>query len=472
MISNHLIRRVIDDIRRSSLFTPLDDVFVAWPDGQKGKADGRFYLKADDDGLALCWDLPREGTTSDITKRLSDRSSEVVITTPESLPKITATTDTGLCVEIEGAAPMASAHLFSGGRSKYSTRFDRLHFPAMGSEKLSSGELRSRLKQDADGSAQRDALAQERFTAIIPNVELRIRNSGTDTTHTHPLWGSLRSSTMNCLAGKVHGADYCIEQSGEDLVVQIKRSMERGESPDTGKEIFEAILNAVGFINGCHPWPCYYEHQRDHVILTRWGSCAAQCASDALLPVDTKMDSFSKESVAMFESIATFLASGSNEAKLFTRSLWLIRASQPKRMPFEVRILTLCSVLEGLIENLLTEEDRANLKKTGKRCDKCRELPSGGKRERREEKWKTLADRLGVPWDAVMKPTLVLWDQYRHPLAHGFDRSGGSTLETDFDAYSRLSGAIYALMVTAAGYRGPVSSSFLHGERTQVGRKP
>lgn len=314
MISNHLINRLVDDIRRSSLFAPLDDVFVSWPDGQQGHADGRFYLRADNDGLALCWDLPRKGTTSDITKRLSDRSSDVVVTTREALPRITATTDTGLSVEIEGARPMPSMQFFSGGSSKYSTRFDRLHLPAMGAERLTTGELVSRLKRDGEAPARRDAPTEERFSAIIPNVELRVRNSGIDTTRNHPLWGALPSFTTNCLTGKVCGADYCVEQAGEDLVVQIKRSAERGESPDAGKEIFDAVLNAVGFINGCHPWPCYYEYQRDHVILARWVRVAAQRASDVLLPVDTRTDGFSNASIAMFESIANFIASGGNEA--------------------------------------------------------------------------------------------------------------------------------------------------------------
>ncbi len=258
-------------------------------------------------------------------------------------------------------------------------------------------------------------------------------------------------------------------------MVQIKRSVERDESPDAGKEIFEAVLNAVGFINGCHPWPSYYDYQRDHVILARWVRFAAQCASDVLLPVDTRTDGFSNASVAMFESVANLLASGGNEAALFTRSLWLIREGKSKGMPFEITLLTLCSVLEGLVTELslthLTAEDRGRLKSMAERCDKCRELPDDDRRETRKEKWRMLADRIGVPWDSVLEPSFDLWNQYRHPLAHGFRRMKRSTVETDFTAYSRLTGAVYALMVATAGYCGPVSSSFFHNERAQVGRK-
>src|ERR1019366_1526284 len=180
---------------------------------------------------------------------------------------------------------------------------------------------------------------EETLFAIIPGVELQMVTGGTETVTTHPLLGKGSNSPSNCLVGDAHGGKFCVEAKDADLWVYYRRKMNDDSSVvPAAEEVFDGVLSAIGFTHGCHPWPFYYQHVRDHVVVARWIRCCPDCARDALLPIESRRMFISKDARELFERACLFFATESEDAQLTTRALWLMRASHRDSMPFEIRL--------------------------------------------------------------------------------------------------------------------------------------
>ncbi len=135
---------------------------------------------------------------------------------------------------------------------------------------------------------------------------------------------------------------------------------------------------------------------------------------------------------------AEFFGHDSHEANVLTRTLWLLREACRGGMAFEIRLITLCSLLEGLIHRLenqvISGEDKKSLT--------------------RVEKWQAIVAGMGLPWNEVYALVFESWDFYRHPLAHGFQQREDDNPQVTFQAYSGITAAIYILMAKQMGFRG------------------
>jgi len=396
-----------------------------------------------------------------------------VVSTPADYFHLLAVTEDGVRIEIDDLSPFPSSTSRSDRPTSYSTGFFSLKLPATGFETWDSGRLIAHLKSlnpkqasQADDTKPRDKF--ESLFAIIPDVKLLMVSGGTKTITTHPLLGETSNSLSNCLVGDIHSGKFCVEAKDGDLWVYYQRVLnhDQGTGP-AAEKIFAGVLSAIGFTHGCHPWPFYYQHVRDHIVVERWARCCPDCARDALLPIESRRMFLSEDAQDLFRKACLFFSTDSEDAALTIRALWLMRASHRDSMPFEIRLITLCSVFEGMIhrleEKLLTEDERYEKER----------LPDGGRKGKpRRGKWKLIVERLQLPWENVFGPAYQSWEFYRHPLSHGFQERSDEAPETLFDAYSRITAAIYILMAKAMGYSGEMASSALEDKRVSLGGPP
>jgi hypothetical protein len=377
--------------------------------------------------------------------------------------RITARTADGVAVTLERVLPKPHHTNTTTHYRRCRVGFTRLALPAEGIDAMDSAEIRAMLDALPAPTAPAPAatpaaepaahVPEEDLFALIPQVHLRIRNNGTDTTVRHPFLGELRSSKSNCFVGQVDGGTFCLhEDEAGDLAVYYRRAIDCRSARHATTQVFDGILAAVGYTHGCHPWPFYREHRRHHRVVERWLKAPDECQRHGLLPMQDGHLAHSPEARRLFIAVADFFAAASEEALAYKRALWLMHETCPRHLAFEVRILTLCSLLEGVIHRLearlLTNDERA-------RHD------AGGLT--RPQKWLRILDLLGLPWADAFERVYRSWDDYRHPLAHGFHERVADDSGPAFNAYSRLTAALHVLLAREAGYAGPIAKSILEG---------
>jgi hypothetical protein len=457
MISNQRIEELVGEIRKGKVRVDLDEVRVRSPKGIEEQVSYPFSVTIEGNHFVCRWRVPQAETLPPVMQSLSRRPSSNV-STPADNFTVFAKVENGLPVELADLSPFPSTTSRSDGPTSYSTAFDTINFPASGLEKWESGQIIDHLNNlnPKQNSLTEDSVSRnktETLFAIIPDVTLLIVSDGTKVTTTHPLFGEATNSQSNCLLGDIYGGKFCVEAKNGDLWIYYRRSLGYIEAGPSAKNVFAGILSAIGFTHGCHPWPFYYQHVRDHIVLERWARCCPDCARDTLLPIEKRRMFLSQDAQDLFKKACQFFSATSDDAALMIRALWLMRESNRESMPFEIRLITLCSVLEGMIHRLegqlLSKEESA-------------------KDKPRKGKWELIAGKLELPWGEVFDLTYQSWSYYRHPLSHGFQERTEEAPETLFDAYSRISAAIYILMAKAMGYCGEIASSTLENKNISL----
>lgn len=192
--------------------------------------------------------------------------------------RVTARTEHGLAVELEGVHPRPSESEFSGNLRRYRLDFERIHAPSEGTDAKDSAEMRqlfaelhARHPESAPPTNLPSAEPHDNLSAILPGLELLIRPHGTRNQRSHPFHGELPSSKLDCFVGKVDGGEFCLEGTEEgDLEVSFSRPINAAGAHYPADKVFDSILAAIGYTHGSHPWPFYRQHRRDHRIVERW----------------------------------------------------------------------------------------------------------------------------------------------------------------------------------------------------------
>lgn len=469
MISNQRVEDLAKEIRNGEVRIDLDSVKICSPQGVDRAVSWPHFLTIKNGQFVCNWRVPRSETgtiEAEFIKLHGERPDIGKIVEGKDNFHLSAITPNGIPIEIDDLVPFPSVSTHSDGPTKYSTGFQFIKVPAMGDETWDSERIRARWNRlnqiQADQQVPTNVADKiETLFAIIPSVKLLISSACTEVTTKHPFLGEAGSSAANCLVDEIHGGKFCVEAKNGDLWVYFRRALvDNAPTVPTSQKVFSGILASIGFTHGCHPWPYYWQHVRDHVVVDRWLRCCPDCARDPLLPIESRRMSGSNDARDLFRKACIFFSAESEEAALTIRALWLMRESNRDSMPFEIRLVALCSILDGLIDRLgsklLTQVELSSIKGKLRSVERCR-------------KWKLIMDRLQLPWNAVFEPAWKSWEQFRHPLAHGFNEVPEQASETIFDAYSRITGAIYILMAKSMGYTGDMTSSLLEDKFVSLG---
>jgi len=360
MISNQRVEDLAKEIRKGEVRIDLDHVRVRSPQGAEEAVPWPFSISIEKDRFVCRWRVPQGvigASEAEVMKLLTKRTTPGQVTETKDHFRVLGVTNKGVAVEIEDLEPFPSVSTHSDGPTEYSTGCYSIKLPATGLETWDSGRLQAHLKKLNPGLEDASSppvvhKKTETLFAIIPGVKLLIASSGTEIVTKHPFLGEMMSSSANCLIGEIHGGTYCVESKGDDLLVYYRRPLDLVAPPVPSADIvFDGILTAIGFTHGCHPWPYYRQHVRDHIVVDRWIRCCPDCVRDPLLPIENRRMFGSDDARELFKKACGYFSTGTNDTALTTRALWLMRESNRDSMPFEIRLVALCSILDGLIRN-------------------------------------------------------------------------------------------------------------------------
>lgn len=443
---------ILRAVQDGSLRLELDAVSIIAPDRPVTAVPFRFSVTVADQRFLCRWRLqPGQEVPDELASLVSSPNRS--ISSAADAYEIIGRTEKGIAVRLTGVRPYPSTTHYGSGATHYESNFDQLHFPAEGSDALNTEQHLARLNAvggvpDSAVVPDRKGEPEEDLLAIIPAVELQILQPGTETRVLHPLFGETFHLQSNCFLGEVLGGKFCLEAKKGELFVHFRRPVAAAVNVPSAHTVFEGVLAALGYTHGCHPWPIFQEHRIDLRVVERWIRPYANRSTRVQLPIEAGRLA-TADGERLFQCAAKFFAGGGDEVATFRRALWLMREATRHGMAFEIRLITLCSIFEGLMHMLA---------KTVLTADEEKLV--------RSQRWSRLIIQLGLPWDNVFEKAFESWQFYRHPLAHGFKRPSGETNATVFHAYSRLSAAIHILMAKRMGFVGHLDISPMESAAT------
>lgn len=391
--------------------------------------------------------VPKQAEFEDAISHFRRLQGKTVTIRPSDYIQARAKTVKGIPILLEGVAPVigrgSSHYSHAGGtRSLKKIEFNRIAFPAAGWDALNSEEQRQHLLRvcgsDSDAVENTEKkIPKDVFYAILPDVEQRIFNGGTKTVTTHPYHGEISSSPTDCFTGQLLGGEFCLEK--HDAGILINYDCPVGDStPEEARANFHGLLRAIAFTHGCNPWPDYLSHRRDQKVIDHWMQPRShlQCQPMLLLRDDELSSHTSGKGEKLFLAAARFFAKPYDNASKFNKALWLLREACREGTPKEISVLTLCSVLDGLVDPLRGKKPDGKLK-----GEKLRQF-----------RWiDPIESKLEIPFKEV-EQAVHYWDKYRNPLAHGFEEANADDKAEILDAYAHLFGAVYGVMARQMGF--------------------
>ena len=451
MISDQFIEPMVKSVREGNLRVPLDRVFLRVKEGEALPLDIPVEVQQGSGGLHCLMRInPATIITETLSKLIVPPRTEPVAVVSKDYLQVEGKTPQALSVVLDGLSPVTSNQQISlagiASSQIHSFSFQRIHFPPSGADSLNIDELLDlRHEQKVKGGAPdqprepRKSEPEEEYFAIIPGVKLQIRPDATVSNITHPYRLESIHTSCNCFYGKIAAGEFCLEDKDGDLWVYFRRPLNAAGTIPSAASVFEGILKAVGFTHCVHPWPYFRQHRVDHRVEERWVRPPQACEMDGLLPMCEGRLRQATDSRNLFIKAVEFFAAGDERSEVFDRALWLLHASNPNGMAFEIRVLTLCSVLEGLVKE-----------------------HAGGSLGSNLDPWKRAVANLCLDWDGWFEKVFQSWKDYRNKLAHGFDVLPSATNPIDIaHVYSRIFAAIYVIMARQMGYTGKLEASML-----------
>lgn len=443
MIDNREIASIAEGIKNRSLRLDLHEIEIEFAEGSFEQVSLNIVVEVKRDEFVSRWTVLQGAALSErVRERLSLQGFRPAIVTSADRYRVRARTISGTAVILDGVSPIPSSSTSLTGGEIYSIEFGRLDFLPNELEGLDSEGLRQRI-QNAHGGAESTADSIERSTppfeqlfAYVHGVDLIPSSHGITTVNDHPFLGEIRSFNFNCFVGDVHGGRFCLEKCDGDLRIYFRRSIDDSHQLNA-RQVFDGIMFATGLLHGCHPWPYYFEHRCDLRLVERWATVSLNCQRSPLKPLPAGAMRRSPAVNELFRTTAEFMSHSNDDTAFFSRAMWLMREANTLDMAFEIRLVALCSLLEGMIHRLesrLLNQEERNLT--------------------RQSKWMLIIERMHLLWTGAFEPVLNSWMYYRAPLAHGFIQHSDEGAETPIVAFFRISAGIYVLMAREMGFRG------------------
>lgn len=453
MITGRSLPPLAIETRNGSFSTDLENVIITPPGGPGISLIAPVEFGVEGDSfqcrirLAQGFSIPPE-----LSSFFDQRHNEPVTFGTEECFSISGNTPDGVVAVLEHVSPIPGRTLTAfGANSTYHYRFSRIQLAPRGLDRLTESEIHRILRDLNPPAAEPLATEQpvgtfrEHALVIVPGVELLIRPQAIITTIAHPILPESTSTDSCCFCHELLGGEFCLEAKDGDILVFYKReTMQVEERAIPISQLIHGLLEALRFTHACLPAVFYSEQRENYRVLEQWVLPIQECNRDSLTPIVKSRMHFSNDAQNLFVAAARYFSQQTEETEVASRALWLINEASRPGMPYEIRLITLCSVFEGMIHRLaarlLSEEEI--------------QLP-------RRQKWPLMIGRLNLPWEPVFERVYESWDYYRHPLAHGFQEHTDETPVDAFVAYSRLTAAIYILLAKDIGFVGHLERSVM-----------
>lgn len=135
---------------------------------------------------------------------------------------------------------------------------------------------------------------------------------------------------------------------------------------------------------------------------------------------------------------------------------WQLHATDVSDVPFPVRLLVKCSVLEGLLKVILGIPKGKNLPKAKSK------RPNGETKSAFEAALEVVLPRLGLSASPVLADLYETWEAHRNPLAHGWlDFAAEQVAELEVYHDRKLLDAYYRIVLSFIGFQDPIQAPSL-----------
>ena len=444
------IRIIREGIESGSLKMDLDSLNLRVQNGEWISVPFPSWIETEGSRFALCirtgsaTQLLRQDLAEELKPFLSFGSSDPRILTQDDFFEGSARTASGVQISLKHLAPVTSISAENHINTSV-MNFHRLDYISEGfaSENYTNtGEYLGEPEENTEASESENK--NDYISATIPGVDFLLERQSTEVVKKHPFFGEQTSTSRNCYCGKVCGGDFCIEQKDGNTNITFKRPVNE-ESKEEVQSMFQGILEAYGLLHGAHPLPSYYSHSRGGQKHEHWSKVVADLQKNPMLPISKSTIFFKKEGDTLFRLAAEFFAPKTEESEFVSKSLWLMREASTKRAAFQIKLLVLCSIFEGLLK------PHRGKKPTGKMSAT----------QLNDFRWKEPIESLGLNWEHFL-PAVESFNTFRNPLAHGFDSEESSDDFAEMiKGYSRLSGAIYLIIAKRMRFSGDLELSQL-----------
>ncbi len=335
------------------------------------------------------------------------------------------------------------------------------------------------------------------FDAVLTGCEQIFVNAGTDTKIENDFLGKWGSSSADTFIDRANDYDFAVIKEGDDLHVHLRsKAGFRSKSEDDDRRRFQALLNAVGFTHGVHPWPFRTTYWRDGRKNLDEISSARAVTQTVHRPFDGGLGTTPgrKKKGAQNSPIriaARFFEKEKGLSEKLSYLLFLCRAGAADSVDMRVRTLPLCSLFEGIVDLLfdhlklekelrakdpqfdyyIRQRDRlcSRLKKFAAKNNSALQRLAGSlehaKAFRVKDKFGALCDHFGLN-QKDMNRHFESWAKRRNPLTHG---QWDSTIE-DFIHQSRIAGAINILVLKLMGFSGRVRAVTVGSDESETYR--
>lgn len=404
---------------------------------------------------------------------------------------------------VEGRMGVSTNYLFPGPSRLTSDPIVTLSFDVRsldleikGSDRQTTRQIQRRL---GISPATRKGRSVE-FVAVLPNTKPVFVNSGTETKVHHKFLGPVgSSSTSDTFIDATTNFDFALIQRGDDLHVHARsRTGYHGKSQQDDRRLFQGLLNAVGFTHGVHPWACRFEYRLNgRKIADQVQACEIR-AQSRYVPFSLGWGMGIKENDprrgmgASLRLAAEFFAGHEPVVDGVSHLLFLYREASDSRTHFGLTTHGLCSVLEGLVREIVEQRSLADpkvspfVKEFEKAKTAAEKLIAEGLKDTNEvvikrltglvrfaqpfdirEQFKRVCEHLDLPWTGLMEGHFQAWKKERNPSHHGKLRS---QRDEEFHHQAMIAGAINLIVLRLVGYRGPAFRELLGHKRDSVVR--
>lgn len=349
-------------------------------------------------------------------------------------------------------------------------------------KELKSGDI-------IDSTLDKTEAKPSKFHAIFPGVKCLLADRFTSIERSNDFLGSSSSQQRDTFVAE--NAEYrigLVEFDGELHVYLELPPSERSELEE--RRLFSALLDSVAFVHGCHPHPSLKEYSRSGRIVCCELFAASTLEAASIKPTN-RWIAHAAPSETMIEVAYRFFGGSQAIVRRIKKTMWLYRDAASEAVPLPIRVLTACTLFEGLVKNLFDAHELRGPTKKGEAAAvfksnkeeakkllmaKHDETVTDGKSEsdwsrmagwlnrcdyvRPKERLRAVAEYFGFSWEGDVEEIYEIWQGSRHGLAHGGEVTlDEQTIQRLFVAWSRLSGAIHRFILAEMGYVGQFAYS-------------
>lgn len=341
------------------------------------------------------------------------------------------------------------------------------------------------------------------FDAVILDFKLIAHNGGTHITEKNDFLGERSRSSQDTFQGEMQEWKFGLIQREGDLDVHLRsKTSYRSEGEDQDQRRFQAFLDALAFTHGQHAWPFSVEHRRDgklirhRVHLHNTVARTPHAPFAERLALNAAVGKLSWDFQRVLQTVYAFFCLDSKLSRETTQLLYLCREAGSSNVPNRITLLSLCSLLESLVQVIYAE--RINSQRLAETtafdaakkhvCDELKQkIPKLGdplaspyqriltiltnaESTNLRMKFQAVIEHLSLRPEDEWQQLFALWTGCRNPLSHRMAESDDSeaSVKQNMVAESNIAGSINCMVLKLMGYSGWVQRSAFEGKYAEI----